>query len=113
MKRQRPEATAPPVSTASRVGPAVAAAHPVTISGAVLEKLEGWCLAPRRACESLRQAIRMYRRARGSDEESPTAKVVAALYLLLVAEDDPLTIQERLQLEHCLQPPVDASSQAA
>ena len=62
---------------------------------------------------SLRQAIDLYRRARGSREEAPAAKVVAALYLLLVSDGDPLTAQERLSLEDCLQPPLDAPRHAA
>jgi hypothetical protein len=125
MRRQRPAranvksagstngTSAGPASGAAASG---ATAHP-TIPPSILGKLEEWCArpSPHRACASLRQALRTYRRAQGSHEEAPTAKVVAALYLLLVEEGDPLTIQERLRLDACLQPafPLDAPSRAA
>jgi hypothetical protein len=114
MKRQ-----APAHGTAARDAEprahAASATHVAAIPAAVLHKLGAWCeaSAPHRACASLRQAISLYRRARGSREEAPAAKVVAALYLLLVSEGDPLTAQERLGLEDCLQPALDASRPAA
>ena len=114
MKRQ-----APAQGSAARGdrqgGYATSAAHVAAIPAAILHKLGDWCdaPAPHRSCGSLRQAIHLYRRARGSREEAPAAKVVAALYLLLVSEGDPLTAQERLSLEDCLQPPLDAPSHAA
>ena len=111
MERQRPEAAAP--STPGNV--AAVPPHPVHIPALILRKLEAWCDTPaaHHSCMSLRQAIHLYRRAKGSSEEAPTAKVVAALYLLLVTEGDPLTLQERLRLDSWLQPALDARPHAA
>jgi hypothetical protein len=114
MKRQ-----APAQGSAARAdrqgGHATSTAPAAVIPAAILHKLGDWCdaPAPHQSCTSLRRAIDVYRRARGSREEAPAAKVVAALYLLLVSDGDPLTAQERLSLEDCLQPPLDAPRHAA
>ena len=89
----------------------------VAIPPTILAKLDVWCSlpSPHSACISIRRAIAMHRRARETHEESSTARVIAALYLLLVRDAHPLTSSERDLLERCLhsQPPLDASTRAA